>query len=132
MLVMLSCLLLCPRPFLLLQLEIWFVKVSTPKFNLRLASMHWIHSSISDLKFLSPIKCSVTKRLEILIVLHICSFLMSYDSSYKSLGDSETVVLCSHMKQSVQRDVLWFLWVNCIFNCIIHLMACILASILNP
>ena len=32
-----------------------------------------------------------TKRLEMLIVMHICLFLMPYDSGYKSLGDSETI-----------------------------------------
>ena len=41
--------------------------------------------------------CSDTKRLEMLIVLYICSFLMSYDSSNMSLGDFEIIV------QSVQR-----------------------------
>ena len=44
--------------------------------------------------------CSDTERLEMLIVLHICLFLMSHDSSNMSLGDIETIV------QSVQRDAL--------------------------
>ena len=44
--------------------------------------------------------------LDMLIVFHICLFLMSHDSSYTSLGDSETFVLYNHIKQSVQRDVL--------------------------
>ena len=36
--------------------------------------------------------CSDTERMEMLIVLHICSFLLSYDSSDMSFGDIETTV----------------------------------------
>ena len=36
--------------------------------------------------------CSDTECLEVLIVLHICSFLMSNDSGNMSLGDIETIV----------------------------------------
>ena len=67
----------------------------------------------------STVICSDTKRLEVLIVLHICSFFMSYDTDYTSLGDSETIISYSHIKQLVLRDVLWLLWDSLIFNCII-------------
>ena len=70
--------------------------------------------------------CIDTKHRVMLIVLHICSFLMSYDnlhgmivsrlhSVYTSLDDSETIVSHNHTKQSVPRDVcylsgeIWFL-----------------------
>ena len=36
--------------------------------------------------------CSDTERLEMLIVLYMCSFLTSYDSRDMSLGDIETIV----------------------------------------
>ena len=36
--------------------------------------------------------CSDTKRLDMLIVLHIYLFLMSYNSSNMSFGDIETIV----------------------------------------
>ena len=36
--------------------------------------------------------CSDIERLEMLIVLYMCSFLMSYDSRDMSLGDIETIV----------------------------------------
>ena len=55
-----------------------------------------------------------------LTVLHICSFLMSYDGIDRYLGDIETTVYYSHIKQSVQRDILWLVRVNLIFNCMIH------------
>ena len=42
------------------------------------------------------------------LVLHIYPFLMPYDSGYTSLNDSETIILYNHIKQSVQRDILWF------------------------
>ena len=53
-----------------------------------------------------------TEWLEMLIILHICPFLMLYDGSNVSLGDL-------------------YLWVNLIFNWIIHLIVRILDSILN-
>ena len=53
----------------------------------------WIHHSGLDLKFQSPIIYSDTERLQMLIFLHICSFIMSYNSSDISLGDNGTVIL---------------------------------------
>ena len=61
--------------------------------------------------------------------MHIFSFLMPYDSGYMSLGNSEIIASCSHIKQSVQTDLLWFLRVNLIFICIFLLMVHILGSI---
>ena len=49
--------------------------------------------------------CSDTERLEMLIVLHICLFLVSYDTSNMTLGDIETTV-----RKSVQRDALWLIF----------------------
>ena len=42
---------------------------------------------------------SDTERLEMLIVLHNCSFLMQYDSSDMSLGGIETIVLYSQSRE---------------------------------
>ena len=47
-----------------------------------------------------------TKQVEMLIALHICSFLMFQDSGYTSLSDSETNISNNQIKQSVQGDVL--------------------------
>ena len=41
-----------------------------------------------------------------LIILHICLFLMSYDNVYTSLGDSETIILYNHIQRSPLRDVI--------------------------
>ena len=46
----------------------------------------------SDSKFLSPLICSNAECLEILIILHICLFLTSYDSSKSRLCEMETIV----------------------------------------
>ena len=46
--------------------------------------------------------CSNVERPEILIILHICLFLMSYDSSEWSLGDIETIVTSN---QSMELDL---------------------------
>ena len=54
----------------------------------------------------STIICSDTKRLQVLIVLHIFSFFMPNDTDYTSLGDSETIIPYSHIKQLALRDVL--------------------------
>ena len=43
--------------------------------------------------------CSDTKRLEMLIVLHIYLFLMSYNSSNMSFGDIETIVPCNKSRE---------------------------------
>ena len=67
-----------------------------------------------------------------LIVLHICSFLMSYDTGYTSLSDSETIVSYNHIKQSVQENVLWLLEGKFGFNSIIHQVVRMLGSIPNP
>ena len=53
----------------------------------------WIQHSGLDLKFQSSIIYSDTERLQMLIFLHICSFIMSYNSSDISLGDNGTVIL---------------------------------------
>ena len=42
--------------------------------------------------------CSNTERPEMLIVLHICLFLMSYDSSTMNLGDMEIIVSCNQSR----------------------------------
>ena len=42
--------------------------------------------------------CSDTEHLEMLIVLHICSFLMLYDSGDMSFDESEAVVLYSQSR----------------------------------
>ena len=53
----------------------------------------FIFNQISTLMcLLGTIMCSDTECLEVLIVLHICSFLMSNDSGNMSLGDIETIV----------------------------------------
>ena len=57
---------------------------------------------------------------------------MSYDSGDMSPGDNETVITYSYIKKSIQGDALGVLWVNLVFNCIIHLLVCIFGSILNP
>ena len=46
---------------------------------------------------------------------------MTYDGGYMSLGDSETLVLYI-ISNNQSRDMMCLLWVNLIFNCIIHLM----------
>ena len=43
--------------------------------------------------------CSYTERLERLIVLHICSFLMSHDSRNMSLGDIEAIVSYNQFRE---------------------------------
>ena len=58
------------------------------EFGLKL----WIRHANLNSKFKSPVMCSDTKRLEMLIVLHIYLFLMSYNSSNMSFGDIETIV----------------------------------------
>ena len=40
----------------------------------------------------------IVKHLEMLIVLHLYSFLLPYDSAYMSLGDSETATSYNHFK----------------------------------
>ena len=52
-----------------------------------------MHNSKSDAKLQSPLMCSDNKCLEILIILDICLFLMSNDSSDTSLGDIDAIVL---------------------------------------
>ena len=47
------------------------------------------------------------KRLDMLIVLHICLFLMSYNTGYTSLADNEIIISYNHIKQPVLRDALW-------------------------
>ena len=47
----------------------------------------------SDLKIDSPVMCSDTECLEMLIVLHICSFPLSNNSSYMSPGDNDNIHL---------------------------------------
>ena len=71
--------------------------------------------------------CSDTKRLEMLIVLHIYLFLMSYNSSNMSFGDIETIV-----PYNKSRSIVIYFCVNLIFDWIILLIVCILGSILNP
>ena len=72
--------------------------------------------------------CTDTERLEVLIVLHIFSFLMSHDSSNITLGGIESNVLYNQSGE-VYCD---YLCENFIFNIIIHLIVRILGSILNP
>ena len=43
--------------------------------------------------------CSDTERLKMLIVFHVCSFVMSYDSSNRSLSDIETIVSYNQLKE---------------------------------
>ena len=49
------------------------------------------HTS-SDLKIESPLMCSDTVCVIMLIVLDICSFPIPNDSGYMSLGDIETTL----------------------------------------
>ena len=63
---------------------------------------------------------SDTKPLKMLTVVHICLFLMLYGSGSsdsqtitRSLGDSETIVSHSHIKQSI---FFYLNWVDLIFN----------------
>ena len=58
-------------------------------------------------------------------------FFMLHDSGYTSVGDSETIVSPSYIKQTVQRNVIWLILEKLIFNCIMYLMVCKLGSILN-
>ena len=91
----------------------------------------WIHDSkfqsSSDWKFWSSIICSDTERLEMLIVLHICS--------YPRRMIAATCVLVtlrlSYQTISPERCIVTYLWVNLIFNRIIHLIICVLGSILS-
>ena len=57
---------------------------------------------------------------------------MYYDSGYASHGVNKAIVSYNHIKQSVQGDVLWQIWIKCIFNCIIYLMVRIFGYILKP
>ena len=68
--------------------------------------------------------CSGTECLEMVIILHICLFLMSNDSGDISFGKIETILYCTI---SIARcnGTLTYLWVNLIFICIIHLMVCV-------
>ena len=43
--------------------------------------------------------CSNAERLEILIILHICLFLTSYDSSNSRLGEMETIVTSNQSRE---------------------------------
>ena len=43
--------------------------------------------------------CNDTERVEILIILHIYLFLMSYDSSNSSVGDIETIVTSNQSRE---------------------------------
>ena len=56
--------------------------------------------------------CSDTECLELLIVLHIYLFFMSYDSSNVNLGDIETTVYTI----SPERSIVTYFGVNLIFN----------------
>ena len=49
--------------------------------------------------------CSDTGRLEMLIVLHVCSFLMSYDSGDKNLVDIETIALSCNQSRKICCDL---------------------------
>ena len=71
--------------------------------------------------------CSDTERLEMLIVLHICLFLVPYDASNMTLGDIETTVRTI----SPERCIVTYFWVNIIFNWIIHVIVPILGLILK-
>lgn len=42
--------------------------------------------------------CSDVELLEMVLVLHMCSFLMLSDSGDMNLDDSETVVLCNQSR----------------------------------
>ena len=44
-----------------------------------------------------------------LIAYHICLFLMSYDSCYTSLGDSESIDSYNYIRQSMVRSVITFM-----------------------
>ena len=79
------------------------INVETTSINVRRLNFHFqpsINVDVfagyailrSDSKFQSSIMCSDTECLEVLIVLHICSFLMSNDSGNMSLGDIETIL----------------------------------------
>ena len=85
------------------------------------------HSS-SDSKIWSPMMCSDLKRLKMLVFMHIYSFLMSYDSSNVIL----VTLKLSYRTICQERLIVTYLWVSLIFNWIIHLIVCILSSILNP
>ena len=63
-----------------------------------------------------------------LIVLHICSFLMSNDSGYVSLGDTETIILYSYSGETYCNIYLGKFDFLIAFNVMVR----ILGSILNP
>ena len=79
------------------------LKIGQSRFLLAISNEHgltlWIRYSGSDSKFWSPIMCSDTKHLDILIVLYICSYIMSYDNSNSNLGDTDTIVSCNQSRE---------------------------------
>ena len=76
---------------------------------------------------LAQIENSNTERLEMLINLLICLLLMSYGNSNMILDDIKT----RNHTISPERCVVTYLWVNLIFNWIIHQIVCTLDSILS-
>ena len=69
--------------------------------------------------------CGDTERLKMLIVLHICLFLMSHDNGDMTLRESEIDVLYSQSKK------MYLDFFGKISKCIIYLMVNILGSILS-
>ena len=85
----------------------WNLKIGRSRFLLPISNEFCLkfkvcHSS-ADSKFLSPIMGSDTECLEMLVLLHICLFLILYYNSNMSPWWQWHY----HCAQSVQRDVLW-------------------------
>ena len=77
-----------------------------------------MYHSRADSKYEFPIISSDTECLEMLVVLHICLFHMSNDS-----GDMSLVTLkVLYHTISLEKCSVTYLWVNLIFNGIIHLL----------
>ena len=116
---------------LLFQLEDWLSKVSASNFI-------WIWIWCFEFTILIQIQSSNLQRYAVIPnSLRCYLFGLSVHFSCRkimTLRVSMTVKLSFHTinQSSARRDTLWRLWINLIFNCILHLMICMLGSVLNP
>ena len=72
--------------------------------------MLWIQHSNSDSKFYSRNTGSDTKRLEMLIVLYICLFLILYDSGDTSLGLLLYKLISNNQFREMYCDFFGYIW----------------------
>ena len=80
-----SCWYVCKFRCFVLLISTWILLNQT--FYSKFSSKFWFDTLML---WYSTVVSSDTKHQEMLIILHICSFLMTYDSGYMCLGNSDT------------------------------------------